>query len=168
LTSSRLAFVLIAVVIVSGGTAGCAGGDDEDAIVEARDLDRLALAVPLGASPEAVKDRLGPPSSEVDDNEGHNHLFYGRAARWNFAFDDDRLKSKVESLPTGPQMTSGSELNRKIMAMHPGVSIRAVESMLGEPRDHEIEYSDETVQRLFYSEWSLTFIDRHLDSRTRY
>jgi hypothetical protein len=170
---SKLCAVAVGALMVGCILAGCGGAQSTDTTSKAvRIPDEQVLAVPQGASAAVVEARLGEPSSEV--TVGSETVFY--YGSWRIVLEDAHLARRIRSRnprQPGSSALSDSEstaLDRKILAMSPGISIAKVRETLGTPeQDEEVfEGVDRRVVVLGYGAWQLRFSDGELIERTKF
>jgi hypothetical protein len=155
--------IVVAVMSATAVLGGCAGASTSHARID----DGTMIQLKENVSPSVVEDQLGIPSSESGIND-ERLLYYGA---WRLVFVNDQLKRRVkEQRPTGEAMGDGSRLDREVLELHEGMSIKVVRRRLGTPHEAEAVYEGgsrpEWVYR--YGPWEITFRNDVLVQRTKF
>ncbi len=120
-----------------------------------------------GISSTTVESRLGQPLSETVVDE--EVLFqYGL---WQLVFTEQGFEMAQKRFAFD-QRRSSPATDARVRRLHPGVTMAAAETVLGQPESRSLQYepgSEPTTFRILsYGPWELRFVDGRLDSRTKW
>lgn len=163
----RVAALALGLLAIPVGASGC-GEEVGRPTVSSKALDRRVFALQPGTSADAVRAQLGEPVSEISLDE-EDVLYYGRW-QWQLAFTDKGLETRTREYKPGRWAKGESKaLDRKVFALQPGTSIRAVRALLGHPESLQI-YANAPAKEesLWYGQWKLSFTDGRLEARTKF
>jgi hypothetical protein len=164
------AFVL---ALVSSGlvVVGCSESDEGPRQATSGEVHGpKVLSLEQGASVDDVVVELGEPVSEFTDEEVTALHYLGDDGVWHLTFEDGRLRVRArERRYHSAHAPHGRALDRDVLGLHPGMTIRAVESRLGKPQVYEEEFEGAPRPRevFRYGVWELSFSNGRLTFRTK-
>lgn len=173
----RVGALILGIAALTVATSGCGDKTPSTEVWLPKNspaLDRQIAELNRGMSVESVKARLGKPLSENTVDEGNRTvamLFYGR---WQLLFDDGKLDRRVKYVFERPIPKVGVDdqkeraLDRRVLALRPGMPMGAIKSRLGVPDTFEIDRNDPEEITLSYKYWRLAFVNGVLKLRNRY
>jgi hypothetical protein len=132
-------------------------------------INKKALELGQGTTIKIVKIKLGEPTSVVTEG-GETTLHYGP---WKLLFAGGGLQRKTKERYLGARVGhkyNATELDPRILNMHRGMSIAAVEASLGMPDIDQEEFDGARVtgESLWYGSWELSFEKGLLVTRTKW